>query len=194
MVLNVVRMLGLAALAACASAPEEPVAAPRPTGAPAALGPGDVFEVRVFGEQDLSGDYRVGADGSIDFPLIGRIAVEGSTPAELSVTLATALKTFVRQPQVSIFVKELKSKKVYVFGQVQKPGTFNFEQGMNIIQAITLAGGFAQLANKSSAFVTRVVLGKEQRLEVSITDIGDGRVPNFEILPGDIIFVPESMF
>jgi protein involved in polysaccharide export with SLBB domain len=184
---------GLAALVGCA-AQAEPQPVPKAPSPPAALGPGDIFEVRVFGEKDLSGDYRVGADGSIDFPLVGRLGVDGRTPAEISEVLADKLKAYVKQPQVSIFVKEFKSKKVFVFGQVREPGTFNFEQGMNIIQAITLAGGFAQLADKGSAYVTRIVGGKEQRLKVSIKDIGEGAVPNFELLPGDIIFIPESIF
>ncbi len=158
------------------------------------MGPGDVFEVHVFGEDDLSGAHRVASNGSCDFPLVGRVIVEGLTASELATTLTNKLRTYLKQPQVSIFVKEFNSKKVFVFGKVQKPGTFVFEQGMNIIQAITLAGGFDKLADTDNSYVTRIVEGREQRLEVSIKDIGEGKVPNFQLEPGDIVFVPESIF
>ena len=100
----------------------------------------------------------------------------------------------LRNPQVSIFVKEYNSKKVFVFGEVQKPGTFVFEDTMNIVQAVTLAGGFAAHAAKNSVSVTRLVDGEEQRIKVAVDDIGTGRAANFPLRPGDIVFVPESIF
>lgn len=160
----------------------------------AALGPGDVFEVRVYGEPDLSGVYRVGSDGSIDFPLVGKVMAERRTGPEVTHEISERLAAYVKRPQVSIFVKEFNANKVFVFGEVQKPGTFPFEDGMNIIQAITLAGGFGKLADKDGTFVTRRQDGKEQRLEVSVNAIGEGKVPNFELLPGDIVYVPEALF
>ncbi len=184
----------LALLAACGGPAQETAPQPRQPTAPATLGPGDVFEVRVFGEQDLSGAYRVGSDGSIDFPLVGNMSMQDKTATEAAELLAQELKRYIKNPQVSIFVKEFNSKKVYVFGYVQKPGTFNYEQGMNIIQAITLAGGFEKLANKETSYVTRLVEGKEQRLEVSIRHISEGTSPNFTLEPGDIVYVPESFF
>lgn len=160
----------------------------------AALGPGDVFEVRVFGEEDLSGIHRVSNDGSINFPLVGKVVVEGLAASQVSETLSRELGRYVRNPSVSIFVKEFNSKKVFVFGEVQKPGTFAYEDGMSIIQAITLAGGFAKLADQDGTFVTRIIDGREQRLKVPVKSIGEGQVPNFDLQPGDIIFVPESIW
>ena len=159
------------------------------------LGPGDVFEVRVFQEPDLSGVFRLAGDGSISFPLCGQVHLAG-----LSSTLATEQLTkclangYLRNPQVSIFVREYNSKKIFVFGEVQKPGTFQYEDGMNIVQAITLAGGFAQRAAKNSTSVTRLLDGTERRVKVAVEDIGLGRAENFGLGPGDIIFVPESLF
>jgi polysaccharide export outer membrane protein len=158
------------------------------------LGPGDVFEIRVYGEEDLSGEHRVASDGSINFPLIGRVQVDGETARQVSDTITDRLKAYVKQPSVSVFVKEFNSKKVYVFGKVQRPGTFAYEDGMNIIQAITLAGGFSQLADQDGTFVTRIVDGRERRLEVRVKAIGEGKSPNLRLEPGDIVFVPESMF
>lgn len=158
------------------------------------LGPGDVFEVKVFGETDLSGLYRVASDGTISFHLIGKVEVEGLTASQVGDAIAQKLAHFIKQPDVSIFVKEFNSKKIYVFGQVQRPGTFPYEDGMNIIQAVTLAGGFDKLANKNTAFVTRKTDGREQRHDVSIQDIREGKAPNFRLEPGDIVFVAETLF
>jgi polysaccharide export outer membrane protein len=91
-------------------------------------------------------------------------------------------------------VKEYNSKKVFVFGEVQKPGTFTFEDGMSIVQAVTLAGGFTKTAAQNSTSVTRRVQGQEVKVRVNVQDIALGKAPNFTLEPGDIVFVPESLF
>ena len=88
------------------------------------LGVGDIFEVSVYDEKELSGSYRVASDGTIDFPLAGRIKVEGLSSTALAETLRTKLLKFMTAPQVSVFVKVFNSKKIYVFGSC-KPGTFH---------------------------------------------------------------------
>lgn len=159
------------------------------------LGPGDVFEVRVFQEPDLSGIYRLAGDGTINFPLCGRLKLGGLTSTAATDRLIRCLANgYLRSPQVSILVKEYNSKKIFVFGEVQKPGTFQYEDEMNIIQAITLAGGFSPRAARNSISVTRIVEGGERRIKVAVEDIGLGRAINFALRPGDIIFVPESFF
>ena len=158
------------------------------------MGPGDVFEVRVFGEDGMSGAYRVASDGTIDFPLIGKTKVEGLTASTLSDHLRLALAKYLNNPSVSIYLKEYNSRKIFVFGQVREPGTFPYEQGMNIVQAITLAGGFDKLADQDATSVTRVVEGREQRMKVSVKAIAEGRSPNLTLEPGDIVFVPETLF
>jgi protein involved in polysaccharide export with SLBB domain len=183
------------ALSACASGRADgPPQSPAALAAQNALGPGDVFDVRVFGEPDLSGTYRVSSDGTINFPLVGKLKIEGLSAGEISDALEHGLTKFLRQPQVSLLVKEFNSKKVYVFGEVTKPGTFPFEDGMNIVQAITLAGGFTKIANKNGTFVTRVIERHEQRLKAPISEIAEGKAANFRLEPGDIVFVPESIF
>ncbi|MEZ0314460.1 MAG: polysaccharide biosynthesis/export family protein [Myxococcota bacterium] len=160
----------------------------------AVLGPGDVFEVRVFGEEGLSGAYRVASDGTIDFPLVGKTKVDGLTASTLSDLLRASLSRYVNNPSVSVFLKEYNSRKIFVFGQVREPGTFPYEQGMNIVQAITSAGGFDKLADQDGTSVTRVVDGHEQRLKISVKAIAEGRAQNFTLEPGDIVFVPETIF
>jgi protein involved in polysaccharide export with SLBB domain len=159
----------------------------------ALLGVGDVVEVRVYEEKELSGLFRVAADGSFQYPLVGRVPALGMTPGALSEHLTERLKQgFLRSPQVTVFVKESNSKKIFVLGEVQKPGTFPFENSMTVVQAITLAGGFKDLADKNRTVVTRVVDGTEKKFVVPVEAIGLGREQNVLLQPGDIVFVPET--
>ena len=93
-----------------------------------------------------------------------------------------------------MLIREYNSKKIFVFGEVQKPGTFPYEQNMSIIQAITLAGGFTKLASKNNINVTRLIDGQERKIRIPVEDIGIGREKNFLLQPGDIVFIPESFF
>jgi len=192
----------LLVLSACGSAPPGtrslPVALP-PTPDRTAilqgalLGVGDVVEVRVYEEKELSGLFRIAADGSFQYPLVGQVPALGMTPGALSEHITERLKQgFLRNPQVTVFVKESNSKKIFVLGEVQKPGTFAFENSMTVVQAITLAGGFRDLADKNRTVVTRVVDGTEKKFVVPVEAIGLGREQNVQLQPGDIVFVPET--
>jgi len=161
----------------------------------ARLGAGDIFEVRVFQEPDLSGIFQVGPQGDIVFPLCRKVTVGGLTANATAEALRTCLADgFLRNPQVSVLVKEYNSKKVFVFGEVQKPGTFLFEDGMSVVQAITLAGGFTKGASQNSTSLTRHVGGEEVKVKVNVQDIALGKAPNVLLEPGDIVYVPESLF
>ncbi len=172
-----------------------PVRAPDVIPSAAALGPGDVFEVRVYGEPELSGIYRVGPQGDVVFPLCQSVAVGGLTATAAAEKLRGCLAAgYMRNPQVSVFIREFNSKKVFVFGEVQKPGTFVYEDGMSIVQAITLAGGFTRTASQNNTSVTRIVDGQEVKIKVTVQDIALGKATNFTLQSGDIVFVPESLF
>ncbi len=159
------------------------------------LGAGDLVEVRVFQEADLSGAYRLSPEGTVDYPLCGKVALAGMTSSGAADALTKCLAHgYLRRPQVSVLIREYNSKKIFVFGEVQKPGTFPYEENMSIVQAITLAGGFTKVASKNGAQVTRIVEGQEQKVRVAVEDIGVGREKNFSLRPGDIVFVPESFF
>jgi protein involved in polysaccharide export with SLBB domain len=191
--------VALLALADCAG---RGTAAPPPSRPPdselpgsATLGAGDVFEARVYGEPELSGAYRVGPKGDIVFPLCRRVTVGGLTANATAERLRACLSDgYIRNPYVSVIIKEYNSKKIFVFGEVQKPGTFVFEDGMTVIQAVTLAGGFTKGASQNGTSVTRLVDGQEVKMKVPVQDIALGKAPNVPLLPGDIVFVPESLF
>jgi polysaccharide export outer membrane protein len=187
-------LLGAACAPRVVQNPPPAVPAPMEVAA-TALGPGDVFEVRVFQEPELSGIFQVGPQGDIIFPLCKRVVVAGLTANGAAEKLRACLSDgFMRDPQVSVLVKEYNSKKVFVFGEVQKPGTFAYEDGMSIVQALTLAGGFTRTAAQNSTSVTRLVNGQEVKMKVNVQDIALGKAPNVTLEPGDIVYVPESMF
>ena len=159
----------------------------------ATLGVADVLEVRVYQEPDLSGPFRVSPEGTMDYPFCGRLKVVGMSANQVVDLLVSCLKNgYLKKPQVTVFLKEYNSAKVFVFGEVQKPGTFQFEDRMTIVQALTLAGGFTKQAAKNSVIVTRLIDGSEAKIKVPVESIGEGREKNFPLQPGDIVYVPES--
>jgi len=159
------------------------------------LGPGDIVSIRVFREPDLSGKYRIPDSGASDFPLIGDVVMLGKTPQELQDEITRRLGDgYLVNPQVTIFVDERNSRRIFVLGQVEEPGTFAYTPNMTVIEAITLAGGFSQLASRNSVKVSRTVNGKETVLKVAVGSISDGSTANVRLLPGDIVYVPEALF
>lgn len=187
----------LSALVACSSASYIPAPENAENDAQeASLGPGDVFEVRVFGQPDLTGTYKVGRDGSIQFPFLGTVQAGGKEPEALARDLAKALEDggYLRSPQVTVFLEQSNSKRLSVLGAVTKPGTFPMVPGMTVIQAISQAGGFSPLADKDGTVLTRKVDSKLERFRIPVSDITRGAVQDIPLYAGDIIFVPERIF
>jgi polysaccharide export outer membrane protein len=196
-ILPIAAVVACAAWCACSVArPQTPAVRPEDAPTDTTIGPGDVFDVRVYGEEGLSGTYRVASDGSVDYPLLGTISVQGMTPTEVTRLIADGLVSgqFLRKPNVSVFVKEYSSKKISVFGQVNKPGTFQYVDGMSIVEAVSIAGGFTPMAKPNDVTVTRVINGAEKQFLVPVEAIAQGRTSNFVLRPGDIVFVPQRVF
>jgi polysaccharide export outer membrane protein len=160
------------------------------------LGPGDSFTVRVFGEDALSGDHQVAPNGTINFPLLGAVKVEGLEPTEVATKLENELRDrdLLRDPHVSVYVREYASKRISVVGAVANPGAFPLEPGMTVVQAISMAGGFSSLADRDGTVVTRRVGGETVRYRVPVERVTRGQAEDIEVAAGDIIFVPERLF
>jgi polysaccharide export outer membrane protein len=182
--------------AGCASSERPRVASPPPIEADSTLGPGDSFEVSVYGQADLSGKHQIGADGTINFPLVGRIDVQGKGAVEIAASIRAALveKQILRDPHVSVFLLGQTSKQVSVMGAVTKPGTYPMTSGMTVIEAVGAAGGLTALASGNSAILTRRVEGQLKRFKVPIESISEGEAEDFTLQSGDIVFVPERIF
>ncbi|QRK14221.1 polysaccharide biosynthesis/export family protein [Archangium violaceum] len=158
------------------------------------LGAGDLVDVRVYQEPDHSGVWAVSSEGTIDYPLCGKIHLAGRTSGTAADVLRECLARYLKHPDVSVVIREYNSKKVFVFGEVQKPGTFSYEEGMTVIEALTLAGGLTKTASPNGTQVARQMEGQQLKIRVPVKDIRDGVEKNFPLQPGDIIFVPESFF
>jgi protein involved in polysaccharide export with SLBB domain len=185
----------IACLVACASAGRPPSTI-APSAQDFTLGAGDTFEVSVYGEDDLSGKYRIAEDGTINFPLVGRIAVSGKPPGEIADLIQQSLlqKNILRDPHVSVFLLEQTSKHVAVAGSVAKPGNYPLTAGMTIIDAISAAGGLSSLASGNHTIVTRRVDGKLQRYTIEVEKIIEGTAEDFALQDSDIVYVPERVF
>jgi protein involved in polysaccharide export with SLBB domain len=159
------------------------------------LGPGDVLEVRVFGEADLSGTHQISEQGTIRLPLVGAVLAAGLSPDELSASIAAAYDAqYLKRAEVSLLVKERNSQKVFVLGQVGKPGPVAIAgRRLTVIEAIAQAGGTSKLADSSRAVLTRESAGKQVRVAVDVGAIGKGQAPDIEMQPGDSLFVPETL-
>ena len=181
---------------ACASGPAKPPNLPAPMET-SSLGPGDVFEVMVYDEPAMSKPYKVAPNGTIDFPLIGTIEVEGKEAQEVADIIKTALKDkqILKAPSVSVLVKEVNSKKVAVFGQVQKPGQFPMAEGMTVVQAVSLAGGFTAIADRDRVTLNRKVSAKKViRVVFSVAAITEGKMNDIPLQAGDTLYVEERAF
>jgi protein involved in polysaccharide export with SLBB domain len=160
------------------------------------LAAGDVFEVRVFGEKDLTGLFQIAPDGTIHFPFVGVVQAAGKDPAEVGGMIAEGLIRggYLKDPQVSVFLKESNSKRISVLGAVAKPGTLPIVPGLTLVHAVSQAGGFTALASKDDTVVTRRREGKLERYRVEVSRIARGDAEDFPLRAGDIVFVPERVF
>jgi len=154
---------------------------------------GDLLEITVFGEADLSRTVRVGEDGAFTYPLLGKIRAGGLTPRQLEMNVIGCLREYLVEPEVTVFIKEYS--KISVLGQVKKPGSYELRGRMTVTQAIALAGGFTEIAYWNGTRVVRTVGGKEEVIKVPVGEIlSDGsRLHDIELKPNDIIVVPESL-
>ena len=157
------------------------------------LGPGDVIEIRVTDQEELTGEYEVGEDGNIRFPWIEDVEVAGRTKGQIAEIIETKLADgWLRQPQVSVRVVDRQNREVSVLGQVNEPGSFPFKERLNLMQAISLAGGLNPLANAKKVKLIREANGRRQTYEVDVRQILESKREDLLLQPGDVVFVPEA--
>ncbi len=189
-------LLASLALGGCAPTTARPVRLPPPTETNS-LGPGDIFEVLVYDEPSLSKPFKVAPDGTVDFPFVGALAVEGKEPQEIAHALKARLmeERILKNPQVSVLVKEVNSKKVSVFGMVQKPGQLQLTEGMTVVHAISAVGGFSPLADRDRVTLTRKIdKTKSVRVVFSVAAITEGRIADVPLQAGDTIYVEQTVW
>ncbi len=189
--------VGLSQTAFCQSPRPEP---PKQTagGGTYVLSANDLIKMSVFEEADLETTVRISSDGTVTFPLIGTVKVVGKTP-QVAAGLVRELyaKDYLVNPQVNLTVMEYAKRRFIILGQVQRPGTFDMpdRDSVSLLQAIGMAGGYSRIADAAKITVKRTVSGKETLVKVNGKRMASGEENvNFEVLPGDIISVGESLF
>lgn len=161
------------------------------------VGPGDLLEVVVVGEEKLPHDYEIQPDGTLDFPYTPGIKAAGLEPREIAKAVAEKLveAKFLVAPQVQVKVKQFNSKKIQIIGQVTKPGPLPYQDGMTLVQAISAAGWFTPLADTNRIQLIRLTKdGKSVNAVVSVDAITDNARPDVKLQQGDTIKVDQRLF
>ena len=185
----------VAVMAAACVPPPRPLDLPVPIEV-TTLGVGDVFEIRVVGEEKLPVTYTVSPDGTIDFPYVKRIKVAGLEPQEVQDLVRTKLieRQILSDPNVTVNMKEYNSKRVEVIGEVQHPGSFPMTAGMTLLRAISVAGGFNAMAKRHQVTIRRRTRSGTRAATVSVEDIIENRIPDPLLQAGDSINLPQKVF
>ena len=154
--------------------------------------PSDVLQVSVWKEPDLTQQVIVRPDGAFSFPIVGEVNAVGKTVEELRKELVQALTRIIPDPVVTVSVLEIKGNKVYVIGQVTRPGEFIVNPRVDVVQALSLAGGTTAFASPSEIFVLRRDNGQQRRLPFNLEAVLRGRnlEQNVLLRSGDVVVVP----
>lgn len=157
------------------------------------IGVEDLLYIAVWKNPDLSREVPVRPDGKITLPLIDDVVAVGLTPTRLKEILTERWRSFITAPEVSVIVTQVNSLKVYMVGEIAKPGILVLKGKTRLLQALSLAGGFTQFADRSRVIVLRAIGGgNETRLEFNYKRIVSGSSPedNVVLMPGDTVIVP----
>jgi len=195
-------LLALSPLVALGQAtpPAEPRPAPSPLSAADAaqyqIGPGDILQIFVWRNPELSVSVPVRPDGKVTTPLVADMVAIGKTPTQLARDIEVVLGEYIRTPQVSVIVTTAQSQYslVKVVGQVTTPSPLPYRSGMTVLDAILAVGGMTEFAAGNRAKIVRSEGGKQVEIRVKLADlVNDGDLSqNIEVRPGDLIVVPES--
>jgi len=190
-------VLRFLAIVACASCHDDPPVV-YPTTAPLdvnklALGPGDKLNLTVFyGSHQIQAAYTLDNSGQISVQFIGAVDANGKTLEEVRDDIKKRLGDgFLNDPIVSLTIAEINSLTLSVSGMVAKTGAVKFTPGITITEVIAQSGGFTPMARKNMVKVTRMLNGVKETYKLPVEKIAEGERPNFPMLPGDEVFVPE---
>jgi polysaccharide export outer membrane protein len=159
------------------------------------IGAEDVVEISVWKSPDLSATVSVRPDGMISMPLLGDILAQGKTPTELQQTIAERLKAYKQDPNVSVIIQQINSPAFFILGEIVHPGKYPLKSETTVLQALALAGGFTQWAEKDKLLLFRKSSQKgdrSERISIRYKDLLVGKVSDSTVTlqPGDTIVVP----
>jgi len=156
------------------------------------IGAGDLLSIVFWRDKDMSADVTVRPDGRISIPLINEIVAAGSTPEELRARLTQAAGKLITDPDVTVVVKEIHSRNVYITGNVAKPSTYPMSGEMTVLQLIAVSGGLLDWAKSKDISIIRMENGKQRVFKFNFKDVVDQKRPadNIILKPGDTVYVP----
>jgi polysaccharide export outer membrane protein len=203
----VLALLGLtaAAMPAMAQTPAPatpPVAAPAPAGTPATpgvevppgytIGPEDVLNVMFWRDKEMSADVVVRPDGRITLPLVNDVIAAGLTPEQLRDRIREEASKYVEDPSVTVIVRQINSRRVFITGMVGKPGAYPMTRAITVLQLISLAGGLNEYADTKNIMIMRTENGQQVALKFNYNDVRKGKnlKQNIELRTGDTVVVP----
>jgi len=157
------------------------------------IGPDDVLSVLFWRDKDMSYDVVVRPDGKISLPLVNDIQAGGLTPSQLRDNVNTIARRFVEEPSVTVVVKQINSRKLYITGQVEKPGMYPMSSGTTVLQLISLAGGLKEYIDGKRILIMRTKDGKQTIRMFNYREVTSGKhlEQNIELQPGDTVVVPQ---
>lgn len=154
------------------------------------LGPGDAIEIVVFGEAELSRTVAIKPDGTVALPLIGEVKAAGKTTEQLAAELTRLYARYLKAPRISVTVREFRTNRVYVLGQVQRPGEYQTRPGVGVLEVLASAGGPTVRADLAKAVIIR---GSTETIPLNLLEaIAKNTSPGVHLQPGDVLFVPET--
>jgi len=156
------------------------------------IGAQDVIRIDVWKEPDISRTIPVRPDGKISLPLLNDVQASGLTAIELATSLHESLSKYLTNPQVTVTVTEINSRRVYLTGEVNKAGALPLLPGMTVLQALASGGGFTQFAKLKNVYVLRTENGKQVKHPFNYKEVVKGNMAeqNIPLQPGDVIVVP----
>ncbi|HSS96064.1 MAG TPA: polysaccharide biosynthesis/export family protein, partial [Terriglobales bacterium] len=179
--------------AAPASAPATSTSGVATDDATYVIGVDDVLSINVWKEPDISRVVPVRSDGKISLALVGEVTAGGKTPKDLKAEIADKLKSYISEPEVTVIVQEMRSKKFNIIGMVVRPGSFPLNGSITVLDSIAVSGGFRDFAKKKAIYVLRKKAdGTQERLPFNYNDVikGKNSEQNVKLMPGDTVVVP----
>ena len=163
------------------------------------IGPGDNLTIFVWRNPEISGSFVVRPDGKVTTSLVEDVEVSGRTPTMLARQLEEQLATYINNPRVTVSVSRFQgpfSEQVRVIGEATNPSAINYTENMTLLDLMISVGGLTEFASGNNAKLVRVIDGQQTTFELNIEDlIKDGDITqNIDMLPGDIIIIPEAWF
>ncbi len=156
------------------------------------IGAQDLLRIDVWKEDQLTRTVPVRPDGKVTLPLLNDVQAAGLTPMQLAGVISEGLKKYVNNPQVTVTITEINSRRIYVTGEVARAGAFPLLPNMTVLQALSSSGGFSQFARLKNIYVLRVEDGKQVKHPFNYKEVVKGKNPEQNILlePSDVIVVP----